>query len=225
MGCINDFAHQMAAKGVWSVLGPLGPLGTARNLHGTELVLKRLAGPLGALGPLGPIGAHGYQADKQGNYLDSNGQVVRTFTVPYNSSYSRTFELFESYTQAFAHTFKAQDTSFMVHGVLDPNSSTSSTFPLVSHQSQVVTILLVPMYQFDSFQLTLSQGSTQLVQTYELTFIEWIQFRAKAGATYSVTIDLQYSAQPLPNEYFLYVVGSTSEFQFSDIGGPQVQNS
>lgn len=182
-------------------------------------------GPLSALGPLGPIGAHGYKADKQGNYVDGNGQVVRTVSVPYNGSYSRTFELFESYTQAFAHSFRAQDTSFMVHGVWDPSNSAASVFPLVSKQNQVVTILLVPMYQFDSFQLTLLQGSTQLVQTYELTFIEWIQFRATAGTTYTIDVDLQYSAQPLPNEYFLYVVGSTSEFQYSDISGPHVQSS
>jgi len=49
-----------------------------------------------------------------------------------------------------------------------------------------------------------------------------VQFRAKGGQAFSVAVQLMYSAQPLANEYFLYVTGSTNEFQYSDITGPHI---
>ena len=40
---------------MWAPLGPIGPLGA-----------------VGPLGPLGPIGAHGYLANANGEYIDTD---------------------------------------------------------------------------------------------------------------------------------------------------------
>ena len=66
--------------GARSVLGSAGPLG-----------------PHGALGPLGPIGAHGFKADRHGDYRDGS-TIVRSVVVRYSKTQSREYELFEVYT-------------------------------------------------------------------------------------------------------------------------------
>jgi len=48
------------------------------------------------LGPLGPIGDHGYNVDHNGNYVNGT-KVVKTVTIDYDGSSTRTYPLYEYY--------------------------------------------------------------------------------------------------------------------------------
>lgn len=54
----NTFAQHLRAFGLFTALGPIGPLGA-----------------LGPLGPLGPVGAHLLTRDRNGNFVNGNGEV------------------------------------------------------------------------------------------------------------------------------------------------------
>ena len=199
MPCLGDFDAQMLAGGLFSVLGPIGPLG-----------------------PLGPLGATGYSTDSHGQFLDSSGTVQRTIDVPYDGSgTTRTFELFEIYTQSFAHSFKQLDTSFGVYATY--STKTTSTFTFTSAVAQAVTILVTPNYQLDAYSLTVKDGSgNTITTTSQTTFPPWVQIRVAAGAQLSVTVVNTYHGHLLGMDYRLWVVGSTNQFQDTDITGPQI---
>ena len=81
----NEFAPHTRAMGVWGVLGAIGPLGA-----------------VGALGALGPIGATGYVRNRNGQYVDSANTIHTSYDVPYNTSFTRSFDLYEQYNVSYA---------------------------------------------------------------------------------------------------------------------------
>ena len=201
---INDFCKQLQAGGVWGVLGPVGPLGA-----------------LGPLGPLGPIGAHGLPQDEDGNYV-KEGDVQRAINVPYDGT-ERTYELFETYDEKHATTMADNDTSFMVEGRLDYEGwykYETDRFEFASSQEQFVTILLLPEYQLDDFDLDVLDAGGQLLaasQSYGL--IDWVQLRVPAGTKLEVEVKLYSTQHVLGKRYRLIVTGSTPHFSTTDILG------
>jgi len=166
-------------------------------------------------------------ADRYGNWVDGQGQVQRTYTVPFDDSgsTSNTFELFEIYEQSYAARFDpaSQDTSFGVYGTYDKTSrSKRSVYPMTSQQDQVVTVMVVPVYQLDSFELAITdRDGNVLAASYNLYYPPWIQLRVKAGTTMKINILNVFSGHFLSKDYRLFVVGSTTRFQYTDISGPQ----
>jgi len=193
---INDFAAHLPAQGIWSVLGPIGPLG-----------------PLGLLGPLGPIGAHGYRRNSGGDFVDKNGRIVTSVTIPYNSTSERSYPLFEYYSSTHAKELSQQgllDTSFMVEGDvvistrIDEYSFTSNDYP------QYISVVVTPGYSLDNFNLTLINDDTVITYSALTTFVNWIQVYVQEKTTFTVKVSLAYTAQFLTHPYRLFVVGSTS---------------
>lgn len=192
---INDFAMHMQGNGIWSVLGPIGPLGA-----------------LGPLGPLGPIGAHGYHKLAGGDWSDPKGHIVRKVTVDYDGSSSRTFGLFEMYTTERAIQMGwDQDTSFMVAGEVSPTGT--DTFPLASSEPQWVTVVVVPQYYYDNFDLEiLDANGRSIVSSSGTATINWAQlYVPSASQRLQIRVKLGASAGQYlwDHHYFLYVVGST----------------
>lgn len=186
----NQFAANTRAFGLWSILGTIGPLGA-----------------VGALGALGPNGATGYAVNESGAYVDSSNQVVRSVSVPYNSSSSRTFDLYENYTQAYATQMPDNDTSFMVVGSLGLNSSNSYT--ITSSQDQIVSALVVPDSTIDTNIMYVGVYTTdgQLIALSNSDlYINYVMFTASANTSYVVKITA--SPDTISNAYRLYVTGS-----------------
>jgi len=197
---INDFANQLKAGGVWGILGPLGPLGA-----------------LGPLGPLGPVGAHGFETDRAGNYL-RKGQVQRTVSVPYGGS-TRTYELFEQYSEERARKMEDNDTSFMVTGELRDQAE-AGRFRFASRESQWVSVLVVPEKQLDDFDLELRDGAgRKLAVSQSRALIDFVQIQLPAGARIEADVRLRGTAHWLSHTYRLYVTGSTGHFRRTDVRG------
>lgn len=149
----GGFVSHLAPGGVWSVLGPAGPLG-----------------PLGPLGALGPIGAHGYQADDDGQWLAGEdgchheGSVCRSVDVPWDEAEVRSYPLFEHYGEGFAKAMPDNDTSFMVTGAIDDDTTDAYAFTSATAQSVIVTV--VPAYA----ELLPAQAMTLLYEAAALGF-------------------------------------------------------
>lgn len=209
--CINVFAHHLMNGGLFSVLGPLGPLGA-----------------LGPLGPLGPLGAHGYPSNSNGDYYaNKTGQIVRTFDAPYSKEVTRTFELFEFYTdEDYVKSLPNNDVSWVVKG--DVTIGSNDTYKFTSAKTQYVTIVLVPMKQLDLFSLTVTTSSSRqtprrIVAKNNLGYVNWIIVKATPGTTFSATVALELSGHFFVKDYMLYVVGSSEYFPMTDILGNHIQ--
>jgi len=206
MPCLGDFTRQMMPAGLFSVLGPLGALG-----------------PLGPLGVLGPIGAHGFKTDTNGQYVDKAGRVQRTIRVPFDNRTSRDYDLFEKYPKAFALTQRDADTSFMAHG--STAGSTPDVYTFTSKTAQIVTILVVPIAQLDSFNINVTvtiNGKQRNVISKESVYVNWVQLRVPAGTRLTAGVALSFSGHWLSKSYRLIVVGSSTQFQYTDIRGPHI---
>ncbi len=202
----NDFAVQLRALGLWTVVGPIGPLGA-----------------LGPLGPLGPVGAHGYAQNSDGEYVH-NGDVQRDITINYNAAGDqRTYELFEKYYEAFAEAKVDNDTSFMVIGESETYEDVD-TYSFTSAHDQIVTVLLVPEKELDDFDISLKKADGTLIERSDVkrTYMEWIQFKAKAGASFKVEVDCYDSAHSGTSTYRLIVVGSTQYLNQTNIRGDHI---
>lgn len=213
---INDFAKQLQAGGVWTVLGPLGP-----------------SGPLGPLGPLGPIGAHGFARDAGGNYTQS-GARVRQVRVPYQGKY-RTYDLCEKYTEAVAKAMTDNDTSFMVIGSLGSSTETD-LYAFTSPVAQYVTITVVPENALSDFDVELLDGSNRVIAASRSdgrqflspfwpftpynsgNYIDFIQLPVTAKTKLKARVSARSVYSPFPT-YRLIVVGSTAYVPASDIKG------
>lgn len=194
---INDWARQLQSGGVWTVLGPLGPLG-----------------PLGALGPLGPVGAHGYATDDGGRYV-SGGLVRRTIRAPYAAE---PFELVEMYDEETARSVPP-DTSFVALGELS-RGGPADVIPAKSQRDQVVTVLVVPEKQLDDFDLTIKDDAGRvLASSRSSRYLDWVQLQAPRGGRMTIEVSLAGSGHFLSKTYRLYVVGSGSRFQDTELGG------
>lgn len=125
----NDFIVQLEQGGVFAPLGRVGPLGA-----------------LGPLGPLGPVGAHGYERDAKGNYTpkerchhDAPDRICRTVDVSWDGDEVRTYELFESYTEAHALAMDDNDTSFMVEGKIEVGAE--DVYSFTTSENRFVTVV------------------------------------------------------------------------------------
>lgn len=115
---------------------------------------------MGVLGPLGPIGEHGYDRDKNGNYI-ANGKIVTQHTVPYDYNTSRTFDLYEFYDTDFASKKKDLDTSFLTNGSM--KDKIGDDYIINSNQKQIVTILVTPKYISNRFYVELYNDKDELL--------------------------------------------------------------
>jgi hypothetical protein len=198
---INDFGKQLQAGGVWGVLGPVGPLGA-----------------LGPLGPLGPVGAHGYDTNSNGQYL-LNDQEVRAVEVPYEGS-ARTYELVEHYTESYAKSKTDNDTSFMASAYIAWPYSEVDTYTFTSNSDQFVTVVLIPEYQMDDFDLIITdENGNVLVDSNSFSFIDWVQIPVEAGTTLKAKVELAGTWHWASKNYRMIVTGSTEYLNTTDISG------
>ena len=205
----NDFARHSRALGVWTPLGPVGPMGA-----------------LGALGPLGPVGSHGYTTNANGQYL-SGTTVKRSVTMWYNAAQtiSRTYDLYENYTESFAKSMTNNDTSFMVHGV-SSSYSDEDVYTFKSAVNQVVTIVVVNEKELDDFDLTILNSSNTVIATSDegRYFVDWVQLKVPANTTIKAKVKLYWSGHYLSSSYRLYVTGSTQYANQTEITGNHIGN-
>jgi hypothetical protein len=192
-------SKQLGPGGYLTVLGPVGPLGA-----------------LGPLGPLGPVGGHGYSHDRDGNYRDADGNVVRTVQVPYEGT-TRTYELVEKYSEQAAKAMNDNDTSFMAIGSITSSRSEVDAYSFTSKDAQLVTITVVPENQLSDFDLEIvdSSGRTVLRSDEQVDFA---QIQVKAGEKLTAKITAKSVNVWFPT-YRLIVVGSTKYIPTSEIRG------
>jgi hypothetical protein len=204
---INQFAANTRNFGLWSILGATGPLGA-----------------VGALGPLGTIGATGLVRNSAtGQFTNTSGNVVRSLSVPYNSKTSRTFDVYENYTQSFATQMVDNDTSFMVEGSLGFNASNSYT--INSSQNQIVTVLTVPdtTLMSDIIYVGVYTTSGKLIALSNSdSYINYVEFTAPKG---SYVVKITKSALSLSSVYRLYVTGSYTYLNQSYIKGAYIKTA
>ncbi|CAD8045104.1 unnamed protein product [Paramecium primaurelia] len=197
----NDFAVQLRAFGLWSALGPLGPLG-----------------PLGALGPLGPIGDHGYSVDLNGNYVNGT-KVVKTVTIDYDGSSTRTYPLYEFYQSYYAKTILL-DTSFLVESDVCQSDDTYQIGSLPFNQ--IVTFVLTPLLGLDSYSLILQdQFGKVIAQSNVDNYIQTIQLNVKMNTKLTIIVHPIYLSTTI-GSYRLFVTGSTQYITQYNISGNHI---
>ncbi|EAR96677.1 hypothetical protein TTHERM_00979900 (macronuclear) [Tetrahymena thermophila SB210] len=204
----NGFFQQLTGLGLFASLGPLGPLGV-----------------LGLLGPLGPVGAHGFKADRDGQYINYQGQIQKEIVVKYDDQSSRKYELFEVYQSSFAKAnFNVLDTSFMIQGSFGMFGSQKDQFTFTSNSDQFVTIILIPEKSLDSFKLSLLDVQSNLIDSASNSgLIEHFIIQMKKGQQLTIQVDLQISMQFFSKSYRLIVVGSTAHNNFNKVNGSHVK--
>ncbi len=200
---VNDYNAHMRGIGYWNSVGPIGPLGA-----------------VGALGVLGPVGGHGYTADSNGNYIDSDSNIVRTINMQFSSSpvTYRDYDLYENYDEDFAKSMSDNDTSFMVAGRINDKEIDSFTF--TSDLDQVVSIVLMPEKQLDDFDFTLTDDSgTVIAESDSYYYIDSIQLKVKAGTTLTANVRHSWTGHVLAKTYRIFVTGSTEYAKGTNIEG------
>jgi len=205
---INDFALHLKTFGIWSVLGPASALGA-----------------LGALGPLGPIGAHGLISNFNGDYIDSNNYIVRNVTIKYDSRTSRMYPLYEQYTRERAIALgDTQDTSFMTTG--DNDGDKWDVYTFTAAKSEVITILVVPIYTLDFFNVVLSvKGGKVIAKSDSHNYINWIHFaNTVPGQRYTISVQLGATSQFFAHTYRLFVTGDCGYLPSSSFKGKYIKS-
>lgn len=186
--------------GSTGVLGPAGPLG-----------------PLGLVGPLGPVGVHGHHADQDGNYLGPDGKVVRQMDARYDAQGSRTWDLYERYTEERAKGMKDNDTSFAVDGTVSKQKEVDD-YPFQVASPQIITVAVTPLDNADNFDLAVrDRKDKKVAQSQSGSEVSWTQFVANPGA-YKAQISLSELSKSLrriggedrPGRYRLTVTGTQS---------------
>ncbi len=202
----NAFNPHTRGLSVWGILGAIGPIGA-----------------VGALGALGPVGAHGYKANANGEYENSVGETMLTYTVLYNATSNRVFDLYQNYQAVYAQS-KMLDTSFMVQDDLINSPKKVSQYNFSSSQQQIVSILVVPLHENSIFDLTLSNklGVTIATSTSK-DYINFILYTAQANEAYTVTVT---AARDSPTtEYRLFVTGSYTYLNLNNMVGTYIGTS
>eukprot|EP01034_Spumella_vulgaris_P023596 gene23596-29832_t len=204
----SEFNPHTRALSVWGILGPVGPLGA-----------------VGALGALGPIGAHGYKINSNGEYVTKTGAVVLTYTVPYDATTSRVFDLYQNYNAAFAQSHQL-DTSFMTQDDLANSPKSVSSFNFTSSIQQIVSVLVVPGYADGVFALlTLLNGDGNVIATSDSKdSINFIMFTSQVNEKYTVRVS-SVSVMPreaLTSQYRLFVTGSTHYLNQNNLIGTYI---
>jgi len=160
--------------------------------------------------------------------IKKNRNIIRNITIKYDKSKTRTYPLFESYTENHAKQLSKYgklDTSFMISGdLVDYNKIDEFVFTSLDYP-QYVTMLIVPQYTLDNFNLTLETSDHKFkVYADTTTFSNWIQVYVAEPTSFRVKISLAFTAQFLTHPYRLLVVGSTSYIPASNIKGPYIKS-
>ena len=143
--------------------------------------------------------------------------------MPFNSTYSRTFDLYQNYVPSYAQAH-VLDTSFMVEDDLYSAPSETAKYAFKSSQDQVVHVLVVPVYQIGVFQfkVTDSNGNT-VVTANSLAYINFATFTSHAGQTYTVTVSTQSCSGA--TQYRLFVTGSYEYLNMENFSGSYIHSS
>jgi hypothetical protein len=81
-------------------------------------------------------------------------------------------------------------------------------------------VLVVPEKQLDNFDLAIKDASGRVIaESHSSGYIDWIQLQAPKGGKMSIEVSLAASGHFLSKTYRLYVVGSGSRFDATDIRG------
>lgn len=196
---LNDFAY-IRTLGLLGLLGTTGPFG-----H------------VGVLGPLGPVGVHGYSRDKQGNYIDKDGNIVTQVEITSNNKSKKVFDLYEFYKTEYAASKKDLDTSFVTLGSLKDNYS--DDYIVNNDEKQIVTILVVPEQLFNYFDIQLYSSNGDLItESNSRQYINFIQFLAPKDTSYTVKV----TSPDKSDKYALYVTGSTKYLNKYNIDGDHI---
>lgn len=122
-----------------TILGPLGPLG---------------------LGPMGPqlLLVKGLRLNSEGEYLNSQGHLVRKIEVPFvegpeSNSKLRRYNIFNYYTnENYVHTLSRNtdlDSSFMVDGVFN-HFEVVKSFNVKIDQRELTSIMVIPDFNYET---------------------------------------------------------------------------
>lgn len=196
----NNFAAHVRSLGLWGVLGTIGPFG-----------------PVGALGALGPVGVHGYDRDKQGNYIDKDGNIVTEIEVAFDNESKRKFDLYELYEAEYSSDKKDLDPSFVTLGSL--KDKYSDDYMIHNDENQIITILVVPNYIYDHFNIELYSSNGKLIAKSDShKYINFIQFLAPEDTDYTIKI----TSSDRSDKYALYVTGSTKYLNKYNISGDHI---
>lgn len=122
------------------------------------------------------------------------------------------------YEEATAKSLSTPDTSYVALGELSRGSV--DVFPAKSQRDQFVTVLVVPEKQLDNFDLTIKDATGRVIaKSNSSSYIDWVQLQAPKGGRMSIEVSLAASGHFLSKTYRLYVVGSGSKFNGTDIRG------
>jgi hypothetical protein len=81
-------------------------------------------------------------------------------------------------------------------------------------------VLVVPEKQLDNFDVTIKDSTGRVIaQSKSSSYIDWIQLQAPKGGAMKIEVSLAASGHFLSKTYRLYVVGSGSKFNATDIRG------
>lgn len=214
----SEFAKYLTQKG-----GPLSPQGPTlitshygqlffnNNVPNSDLLVPGGAlsimgnagvwSPLGMMGPFGPNGAHGYATDSQGNYIDSDNNVVREIKL-----WNRTYPLFEFYRpSALRDDPNCQDTSFVVEGILGFGLlGGSEEYTITSDQKQWIHINTVNLIPAVSVLIEIYDDSGNLIEeSNDYLIINFVALYVEKGTKFKVKI-----RSTAMTGYRLYVTGA-----------------
>jgi hypothetical protein len=224
VGGWHEWSRWLTAKGgPLSENGPLSEEGSALSQQNLKRLPEALRpggeeaavgpsgplGPHGALGALGPMGAHGYASDRDGNYRDGAGHVVRDVEVHYGHGTTARYELFEVYSKQAAMAMPDNDTSFMVNGATDTGRKDQYSF--TSHFDQYVMVSVVPEKSLDNFGIEVRDAEGHVLAVADSkAAMNSVQVKVPAETKLTATVFLNKTsvAQVLDHSYRLSVVGS-----------------
>ncbi len=92
-------------------------------------------------------------------------------------------------------------------------------YPIRSRKDQIVTIVVVPVYDFTNYDVAVYDDQGKLIASSETTFfIDTLQLTVPKGTSLTVAVKLASSMVLLP-EYRLYVTGSSEHLNKHNIYG------
>jgi hypothetical protein len=126
----------------------------------------------------------------------------------------RTYDLVEEYQPDYARALTDNDCSWMTHSAGLILISDTEQYAFTSAEEQYVTILVVPQYQLDDFDLQVTIDGAQVITSANpgSSFVDWIQVKVRAGAR------LVARTSPFPQSlalFFLIITTSLGCLRFS----------
>jgi hypothetical protein len=96
----------------------------------------------------------------------------------------RTYDLVEEYQPDYARALTDNDCSWMTHSAGLVLMGDTEQYAFTSTEEQYVTILVVPQYQLDDFDLQVTIDGAQVIASANpgSSFVDWIQVKVRAGA-------------------------------------------